>query len=115
MAEEYSKEEIAEAITAANGLISVAAQSLGCSRTTIYSAIKRWKYVQEALEDSRERTLDFAEGKLFQQIKKNNMTAIIFFLKTQGKSRGYVERQEITGADGKPVPIAIINADPDEV
>ena len=27
-------------------------------------------------------------------------TAIIFFLKTRAKNRGYVERQEITGKDG---------------
>jgi hypothetical protein len=33
-------------------------------------------------------------------MQNENMSAIIFFLKTQGKSRGYVERQEISGADG---------------
>jgi hypothetical protein len=28
-------------------------------------------------------------------LKKGNIAALIFFLKTQGKSRGYVERQEV--------------------
>ena len=28
---------------------------------------------------------------------------ILFYLKTKGKSRGYVERQELTGSDGKPI------------
>ena len=36
-------------------------------------------------------------------MRKGNITAIIFTLKTIGKSRGYVERQEVTGADGGAV------------
>ena len=35
------------------------------------------------------------ESKLYENVKKGDVTSIIFLLKTLGKSRGYVERQEI--------------------
>jgi len=34
-----------------------------------------------------------AESQLMKKIKQGNLTAIIFFLKTQAKHRGYVEKQ----------------------
>ena len=49
--------------------------------------------------------LDFAESKLFQKIKEGDSTAILFYLKTQGKARGYIERSEVTGANGGPVQV----------
>ena len=41
------------------------------------------------------------ESKLFSLIDSGDTGSTIFFLKTRGKKRGYVERSEITGADGK--------------
>ena len=38
--------------------------------------------------------LDFAESKLYELVDDKHPTAIIFLLKTKGKDRGYVERQE---------------------
>lgn len=53
------------------------------------------------VEDAREKMLDNVESALYQQALSGNTVAMIFFLKTQGKKRGWVERQEITGADGE--------------
>jgi hypothetical protein len=92
--------QYAKAITEARGFISVAAKRLGCSRSTMYRAIDKYPTVAEAVEDARESMTDLAEGKLVEQINGGNTTAIIFYLKTQGKKRGYVERHEHTGKDG---------------
>ena len=55
-----------------------------------------------------ESSVDLAESKLIEAIKDGNLTAIIFFLKTQGKSRGYSERSEhdLT-SDGEPFKFTI--------
>jgi hypothetical protein len=46
--------------------------------------------------------LDFAESQLYKQIKDGSTTATIFYLKTKGKQRGYVERQQIDINKGQP-------------
>jgi len=52
------------------------------------------------LADAREKMIDNVESKLYSKALDGDTTAMIFFLKTQGKGRGYVERQEVTGANG---------------
>lgn len=89
------------------GNIRLIANRLGVSRQTIYSYKKKWKTVEDALKDEKEEMLDLAENKLWKLINDENITAIIFYLKTQGKQRGYVERQEYTGADDEPMEIVV--------
>jgi hypothetical protein len=36
-------------------------------------------------------------------------SAVIFFLKSKGKKRGYVERNEVTGKDGAPIAPGVVN------
>ena len=38
--------------------------------------------------------LDFAESQLYKQIADNSTAATIFYLKTKGKHRGYIEKTE---------------------
>lgn len=83
--------EYETAIREAQGLVTAAARRLGVSVRTFHRAIERYSSVRIALEEARERQLDLTEAKLFQQINEGNMTAIIFYLKTQGKKRGYIE------------------------
>jgi hypothetical protein len=89
-----SKKKIKEALHEKRGIISEAAKYIGCSRMTIYNYMEKYPDVKEAHKEAKEEAIDYVEGRLFKQIEKGNMTGIIFYLKTQGKERGYVERQE---------------------
>lgn len=109
----YSAEEAVKAIRGSGGFVSVIAERLGCTRQTVYNLCERFATVAEALKDERESTKDEAESQLLNNIRKGDNTAIIFFLKTQAKDRGYIERQELTGKDGENLPatrIEIVNA-----
>ncbi len=99
----YTKEQIATALTRTKGMITLAAQTLGCDPTTVRNYIARFPELQTVLSDERERMSDVAELKLYEAIQARESWAITLYLKTQGKSRGYVERQELTGANGGPI------------
>ncbi len=96
----YTIEQVIDAIRESKGILTVAARKLDCSRSTLQRYVSNYPTVTQAVNDERESLLDFAEGSLFDQVRKGNITAIIFTLKTIGKSRGYVERQELSGPDG---------------
>ena len=76
------------------GIVATVAARLGCHPDTIYNYKSRYSTVETALENERRVGLDNAESALHKLINEGNPTAIIFYLKTQGKGRGYVERQE---------------------
>ena len=105
MKEKYTAAQIIEALREKHGNLSAASRYLNCSRDTIRRYIDLYPTVKAVADEERETLIDFAENQLFQQVKDGNITAIIFTLKTIGKSRGYVERQEVTGADGGAVVV----------
>ncbi len=103
----YTAAQVIKALEEAQGYVSKTASLLGCLPRTIYYYRDRFVSVAEAWQGIREKRTDFVENKLQQQIDSGNITAIIFYLKTQAKDRGYVERQEITGAEGGKLDINI--------
>ena len=101
------------ALTAAGGLVTSSAKRLGCNPKTVYRYIERFPALKDVLTEARESSVDLAESKLIEAIKDGNLTAIIFFLKTQGKSRGYSERNEFGHpTDGEPVKFTINIGEP---
>ena len=74
--------------------ISATCDKVGIARRTFYYWKERNQRFREAIEDAEEMSIDFAESKLRQAVIGGDMTAIIFFLKTKGKKRGYVEQIE---------------------
>lgn len=104
------KASVIEALQKNLGLITQTAQSLGygTDRKAVYRLIKRYK-LEEVLAEAREISVDVAEAKLVEKINNGDTTALIFFLKTMGKKRGFVERQELTGNEGGPVEVEMVN------
>jgi len=48
-----------------------------------------------AVESISDIALDFAESQLHKQIKDGEVSSTIFYLKTKGKKRGYIEKTEV--------------------
>jgi len=97
------------------GNVSQTCKKLEISRQSYYNWIQNDPKFAQAIKEvePQEVFLDFIENKLVERINEGDTTAIIFALKTQGKKRGYVERQEVTGADGKELninPIIWVNS-----
>ena len=95
MARRYKAQDVADAITKSKGMITYAAKMLGCNRSTVHSYVNNFEVCREAVDDARAGMLDNAELQLANQIQDGNITAIIFYLKTIGKHRGYIERHDI--------------------
>ena len=91
---EQHKKAMIEALEKSLGVVTSASRIVGIGRTTHYSWIESDPEYKQAVEDISGIALDFAESQLHKQIKEGNTAATIFFLKTQGKKRGYIERQE---------------------
>lgn len=82
------------------GNISNVCAALHMSRATFYEWLKGDEVFKASYDNEQEALIDHVESKLFDLIDRRDTTAIIFFLKTRAKARGYVERQEVTGANG---------------
>jgi hypothetical protein len=89
------KMQMIEALQESNGVVTTAIQSVKLHRSTFYKWMKEDEQFKKDVEDIRESALDFVESKMFERIQNGSDTMIIFFLKTQGKKRGYIERSQL--------------------
>lgn len=99
----FTQPEIEQALRDTKGMVSVAAKKLNMARGALYARIQRSQALRDVIADEREAMTDTAELALHRAIVGGEAWAVCFYLKTQGKSRGYVERQELTGANGGPI------------
>jgi hypothetical protein len=97
---EHNKKEVLNALEKSFGIVTTACKTVGVSRTQFYQWLKDDQEFKKQVNDLQNVTLDMAESQLHKQILNGNTTATIFYLKTKGKNRGYIERQEITGIEG---------------
>ena len=117
-----NKKRLLEALEVPLGIVTTACNSVNIARATHYNWMNDDADYRAAVQELEDVVLDFAESKLMQKIrgiqigkevqgetviydKEPSDAAIIFYLKTKGKKRGYIERQELTGAEGKDLGV----------
>ena len=87
--------QIEEALRASGGFTSSAAKTLGVTTSAISHRVKSSVRLQTTLAEIKDKFLDLAESELLKKINQGDLGAICFYLKCQGKHRGYVEKQFI--------------------
>jgi hypothetical protein len=93
-----------DALRATFGNVTAACSATGTARATFYVWRKNPAFA-DAVADIDESNLDKAESALLGLIESGNPTAIIFYLKTKGRLRGYHEKHEIDAWGSAPVNI----------
>jgi len=97
---DIQKRAMIESLEKSLGVVTTACKSVGISRETHYRWLKEDLEYKEAVESISDIALDFVESQLHKQIKEGEVSSTIFYLKTKGKRRGYIERQEMDVTGG---------------
>lgn len=95
-----------KALASTRGNLNKAAAILKVTRRGLELFIERNPELVEVRREAREVALDVVEDKLWSAAEQGEPWAVTFALKTQAKSRGYTERQEVTGKDGGALDVA---------
>ena len=107
-ARKFTEAQAVQALYLHYGNVSAAAKALGVAHPTLWNRLKRSARLQEAKTLAEEQALDLAETSLIKAVKAGEAWAVCFLLKTRGKKRGFVERQEFASAPGNPFNISIL-------
>lgn len=119
------KNAMLKALESTLGVVTSACEVVGIDRRTHYRWMNEDEDYKAKVESLTDLAIDFAESKLFELIEgahrevstpdgevisikdAPNTSATIFYLKTRGKKRGYVERTELAGVNDAPIQIII--------
>ena len=92
------------------GIISYAAEDAKVNRRTIYEWIDQDPEFARLVRDINEKQVDFVERKLLENIREKDTRAIVFYMGTKGRNRGYTTRVEVTTPHGEPFKTANTHA-----
>tara|TARA_R100000664_G_scaffold15537_2_gene24084 strand:- start:1554 stop:1907 length:354 start_codon:yes stop_codon:yes gene_type:complete len=102
------KEAMLQALENSLGVVTVACKQSDTPRSTYYKWLKEDEDFAKSVKEIENIALDFAESQLHSQMKDGNTSATIFYLKTKGKKRGYIERSELDLSSGdEPIKINV--------
>jgi len=119
----YTAKQFIDAIPGTGGIVSTIADRVGCKWHTARKYIEEYPTVKDVYNEEIERVIDLAEGVLIQNIqiaakqakagRDVDTSDVKWFLSRKAKSRGYVERQEVTGAEGSHIVVRLVGDDHD--
>jgi hypothetical protein len=104
----FTMDQVSAALVASKGLVFLAAKRLKCDPDTIYNYCKRYPTLASLRQALRGQMVDLAEQKLWESIQKGEPWGVTLCLKTLGKERGYVERQEVSGDAQAPMVLKVV-------
>lgn len=85
-----------------HGTISAAARALRVHPFFISDRVNKAPHLRLLLDEHRARVVDDAENALHAAIQRGEAWAVTFALKTQGRRRGYTDREETRPGAGMP-------------
>lgn len=108
---QHNKKQLLKALEKSMGIVTNACKIVKLDRSTFYRYYNEDEQFASDVDSMQDYVLDFAESKLLENIKDKKETSIIFYLKTKGKKRGYIEKTEtdITTGGSKITNTPIIN------
>ena len=89
------KKAMIEALEKTLGIVTPACEMVGIARQTHYRWLDEDAEYKAAVNSMDDIALDFAETSLHQQIREGTPSSTMFYLKTKGKKRGFIEKQEV--------------------
>lgn len=89
-----SKSLFLEAFAKCAGIVAAACSAAGITRQTFYSWLQKDADFAARVYEIKEAQIDAVESKLLDKINAGDTTAMIFYLKTRGKERGWSEKPQ---------------------
>lgn len=96
-----------EALRSLDGNMASVARKFDCHRGTIWHYVDEDPELRELVEELSETFIDEAESQLFKLIREGQPNAIIFFLKTKARHRGYSERLELVPLNRQDIEVEL--------
>ena len=90
-----NKTKFKKAVEGSGGILTSIAERIGVSRKSLYEWLAKNPEMLKFKQDEEEKILDLGEASLFSQLKNQEKWAVKYLLSTKGKTRGYVEKQEV--------------------
>ena len=93
----YTVKQVEEALRQGAGIYTIASMRLKCAPNTVKNYVERHPRLQAVCAEIVEMNLDVAEHGLLGHLQEKNLSAILFYLRTKGRTRGYGDKLEVDG------------------